>query len=229
MRLQAPPGPPAQPWCRDGVGLVRRRTATERSTRHRGATSPLHPAQVIKASRAGSVACHRHGTGLSRFLPRLWDHPGCQSWDHRRVDRRWCRGKALPIRPDQQVWRGRVVFREVAVIEIREVLRCWLGGVGLRTAAERAGVDRKTARRYVEAAVAAGLTREGGEAQLTDELVGAVVTVVRPARRAPPSARKGRRRSMPRAATRSSSTSRSPTRRRSRARRSPRSCRSCRR
>jgi hypothetical protein len=77
-----------------------------------------------------------------------------------------------------------VVFREVAVIEIREVLRCWLGGVGLRTAAERAGVDRKTARRYVEAAVAAGLTREGGEAQLTDELLGAVVTVVRPARRA---------------------------------------------
>ena len=77
-----------------------------------------------------------------------------------------------------------MVFREVAVIEIREVLRCWLGGVGLRTAAERAGVDRKTARRYVEAAVAAGLTREGGEAQLTDELVGAVVTVVRPARRA---------------------------------------------
>ena len=40
------------------------------------------------------------------------------------------------------------MFREVAVIEIREVLRCWLGGVGLRTAAERAGVDRKTARRY---------------------------------------------------------------------------------
>ena len=76
------------------------------------------------------------------------------------------------------------MFREVAVIEIREVLRCWLGGVGLRTAAERAGVDRKTARRYVEAAVAAGLTREGGEAQLTDELLGAVVTVVRPARRA---------------------------------------------
>ena len=85
-----------------------------------------------------------------------------------------------------------MVFREVAVIEIREVLRCWLGGVGLRTAAERAGVDRKTARRYVEAAVAAGLTREGGEAQLTDELLGAVVTVVRPARRAG-HGRRGRR------------------------------------
>jgi len=77
-----------------------------------------------------------------------------------------------------------VAFREVALIEIREVLRCWLGGGGLRTAGERAGVDRKTARRYVEAAVAAGLARDGGEAQLTDELLGAVVAAVRPARRA---------------------------------------------
>jgi hypothetical protein len=55
-----------------------------------------------------------------------------------------------------------VAFREVAVIEISEVLRCWLAGAGLRTAAERAGVDRKTARRYVEAAVAAGPMRDGG-------------------------------------------------------------------
>jgi transposase len=76
-----------------------------------------------------------------------------------------------------------VAFREVAVIEIGEVLRCWLGGLGLRTAAERAGVDRKTVRRYVDAAVAAGLVRDGGEGQLTDELLGAVVAVVRPARR----------------------------------------------
>jgi hypothetical protein len=75
-----------------------------------------------------------------------------------------------------------VAFREVAMIEIREVLRCWLAGAGLRTAGERAGVDRKTARRYVEAALAAGLAREGGEAQLTDELLGAVVAAVRPAR-----------------------------------------------
>lgn len=75
-----------------------------------------------------------------------------------------------------------MAFREVAVIEIREVLRCWLGGAGLRTAGECAGVDRKTARRYVEAAVAAGLARDGGEEQLTDELLGAVVAAVRPAR-----------------------------------------------
>jgi transposase len=75
-----------------------------------------------------------------------------------------------------------VAFREVRVIEVREVLRCWLAGSGLRTAAERAGVDRKTARRYVEAAQAAGLVRDGGPDQLSDGLIGAVVAAVRPAR-----------------------------------------------
>jgi transposase len=73
-------------------------------------------------------------------------------------------------------------FREVSVIEVREVLRAWLGGAGLRTAAARAGVDRKTARRYVAAAEAAGVTREGGLAQLSDEVIGQVVAVVRPVR-----------------------------------------------
>ncbi len=75
-----------------------------------------------------------------------------------------------------------MVFREVSVIEIREVLRSWLAGAGLRTVAARAGVDRKTARRYVEAAVAAGLARDGGPGQLSDELVGQVAEAVRPVR-----------------------------------------------
>ena len=66
--------------------------------------------------------------------------------------------------------------------EIREVLRAWLAGAGLRTAAAQAGVDRKTARRYVAAAVEAGLARDGGAGQLTDELVGQVAQVVRPVR-----------------------------------------------
>jgi transposase len=74
------------------------------------------------------------------------------------------------------------MYREVSVIEIREVLRAWMSGAGTRTAAARAGVDRKTARRYVDAAVAAGLDREGSVEQLTDELIGAVVTAVRPDR-----------------------------------------------
>jgi len=75
-----------------------------------------------------------------------------------------------------------LAFREVGVIEIREVLRAWLAGAGLRRVAEQAGVDRKTARRYVEAAVAAGLDREGGGGQVTDDLVGLVAQAVRPAR-----------------------------------------------
>jgi transposase len=74
------------------------------------------------------------------------------------------------------------MYREVSVSEIREVLRAWLAGVGLRRVAAQAGVDRKTARRYVDAAVAAGLDRECGVDQLTDELIGAVVTAVRPDR-----------------------------------------------
>lgn len=35
-------------------------------------------------------------------------------------------------------------YREVSVVEVREVLRGWLEGLGLRTLASRAGVDRKT-------------------------------------------------------------------------------------
>src|SRR5580658_9682910 len=75
-----------------------------------------------------------------------------------------------------------MVFREVSVIEIREVLRAWLAGKSERAVAAQAGVDRKTGKRYVEAAVAAGLSREGGEEQLTEELIGQVVSVVRPVR-----------------------------------------------
>ena len=68
------------------------------------------------------------------------------------------------------------------MVEVREVLRAWLEGQGLRKAAERAGVDRKTARRYVAAAVDAGLSRDAGGEAVTDELVGLVVEAVRPAR-----------------------------------------------
>ena len=42
-----------------------------------------------------------------------------------------------------------MVFREVSVIEIREVLRAWLAGKSQRAVAAQAGVDRKTSRRYV--------------------------------------------------------------------------------
>ena len=73
-------------------------------------------------------------------------------------------------------------FREVNVVEVKEVLRGWLEGAGLRTVAERAGVDRKTARRYVAAAQAAGLQRDAGFAAVSDDVVAQVVSAVRPAR-----------------------------------------------
>jgi hypothetical protein len=59
-----------------------------------------------------------------------------------------------------------MAFREVVVTEIREVLRAWRGGAA--AGGRQAGVDRKTARRYVAAAAEAGLVRDGGLAQLTD-------------------------------------------------------------
>lgn len=75
-----------------------------------------------------------------------------------------------------------MAFREVSVTEIREVLRLWVRGEGLRSIERLVSCDRKTIRRYVQAAEAAGLVRDGGEEQLTDELIGAVVEAVRPAR-----------------------------------------------
>jgi hypothetical protein len=68
------------------------------------------------------------------------------------------------------------------VFEVGEVLRLWLGDEGYRSIERLSEVDRKTARRYVEAAVAVGLARDGGENQLTDLLIGQVVEAVRPHR-----------------------------------------------
>jgi transposase len=75
-----------------------------------------------------------------------------------------------------------MAFREVRVFEVREVLRLWLRGEGIRATERLAGLDRKTVRRYVAAAVELGLVRGGGEEQLTDDFVGSVVEAVRPHR-----------------------------------------------
>jgi plasmid stability protein len=76
-----------------------------------------------------------------------------------------------------------MAFREVRVFEVREVLRLWLRGEGVRATERLAGVDRKTVRRYLAAAQELGLVRDGGEQQLTDEFLGSVVEKVRPHRR----------------------------------------------
>jgi transposase len=75
-----------------------------------------------------------------------------------------------------------MAFREVRVFEVREVLRLWLANEGLRSIERLSQLDRKTVRRYVEAAVVLGLDRGGGEGQLSDEFIGQVVEAVRPHR-----------------------------------------------
>jgi len=75
-----------------------------------------------------------------------------------------------------------MAFREVTVVQIREALRRWLRGEGDRPIARAIGVDRKTAGRSIAAAIELGLDRSGGEGQLTDELIGRLVEVVRPVR-----------------------------------------------
>src|ERR1035441_4274800 len=98
-------------------------------------------------------------------LPAAWDHlrlvfarsmgpPGLPVTGPPAGSARLC-GSSDPERSD------RLSYREVSVVEVQEVLRAWLSGAGARPAAERAGVNVKTARRYIEAAVAAGLVRDG--------------------------------------------------------------------
>jgi transposase len=73
-------------------------------------------------------------------------------------------------------------YREVRVFEVREVLRLWLRGEGIRAIERMAQLDRKTVRRYVAAAEEVGLARNGGEGQLGDGFIGSVVEAVRPHR-----------------------------------------------
>ena len=68
------------------------------------------------------------------------------------------------------------------MFEVREVLRLWLRGESLRAIERLAALDRKTVRRYVEAAVGLGVVRDGGEGQLDETLIASVVEAVRPHR-----------------------------------------------
>ena len=66
-------------------------------------------------------------------------------------------------------------YRQITMIEVKEVLRLWLSGCGKKRIAHVLGLDVKTVRRYLGAAVACGLRRERGEKALTDELVESVM------------------------------------------------------
>ncbi len=66
-------------------------------------------------------------------------------------------------------------FRELTMIEVREVLRRWKAKQGQRKTARETGLDRKTVRRYVEALEELGVARD---VELDDALVHRVATLV---------------------------------------------------
>jgi transposase len=73
-----------------------------------------------------------------------------------------------------------MAYREFGMVEVREILRRWLAGDGIRAIARGAGVDRKTIAAYVQAAVGVGVQRGG--APPTDEQLAAIATTRRPGR-----------------------------------------------
>jgi predicted DNA-binding transcriptional regulator YafY len=53
------------------------------------------------------------------------------------------------------------MYREVTILEVKKVLRRWREGVPTKRLAAQPGLDPKTVRRYLRAAVAAGLRAPG--------------------------------------------------------------------
>ena len=72
------------------------------------------------------------------------------------------------------------MFREVPMAEVQEVLREWRMGHKERAIARRLGIDRKTVRRYIAAATAAGVT--AGQTDVDEGALNAVMHIVRPGR-----------------------------------------------
>jgi hypothetical protein len=68
-----------------------------------------------------------------------------------------------------------MAFREVGMVEVKEVLRLWLLGVPKKRVAQQLGLAVKTSRRYLAAARARGMAPSHGPEALTDEVVAAIV------------------------------------------------------
>ena len=73
-----------------------------------------------------------------------------------------------------------MAYREMGMVEVREVLRRWLAGEGVRAIARGTGLDRKTIAAYVGAALAVGVQRGG--AQPTDDQITTIAATRRPGR-----------------------------------------------
>jgi transposase len=73
-----------------------------------------------------------------------------------------------------------VAYRELFVVEVREILRRWVGGDSLRAIAAVVTADRKTVRGYVSGARGLGVV-QGGEPP-DDALIAQVIAAVHPGR-----------------------------------------------
>lgn len=72
-----------------------------------------------------------------------------------------------------------MAYREVTMIEIKEVLRRWVSGTPKKRIAAQMGLDPKTVRRYVQVAEEHGVVRDDGPGGLTDERVGEVIVALK--------------------------------------------------
>ena len=63
-----------------------------------------------------------------------------------------------------------MAYRELGMVEVREMVRRWLGGEGVRAIARATGMDRKTIAAYVRAALAVGVRRGGARLPTSNSL-----------------------------------------------------------
>jgi transposase len=73
-----------------------------------------------------------------------------------------------------------MAYREVTMLEVKEVLRLWLSGIHKKRIAAQLGLNIKTVRRYLHAAQAHGLTIAAPPDAVDDALLAAVVSTVQP-------------------------------------------------
>jgi hypothetical protein len=74
-----------------------------------------------------------------------------------------------------------MAYREVTMLEVKEVLRLWRGGTARKRIAAQLGLNVKTVRRYITAAKASGVTREASPPEaLSDDLLAVVISRVQP-------------------------------------------------
>src|SRR5580704_6623300 len=115
--------------------------------------------------------------GGDAFFAASWGHPRPR---FRRVmgppgasDLKWSR--FIPTDGAGRRREESMAFRELTMIDVKEVLRRWSAGQSDRKIGREAGADRKTVARYTVAATRLGLAR-GGE--VTDEEVHQVAQCV---------------------------------------------------